>query len=404
MPGYVLFSLFITFTSVIFAGSFSLCLSVFNSHAYRVIILEIILYFMFFGLIPIIIFASGSGPVTMHSILSLVNPFWALFVASQMMTSQPMFGDFWIIHCLIFLSLSGIFLGISIWKVRSAAFNNIFFKRAKNESKKIIKDENGNEIAHYYESTGSIKRVGNNPIVWKENYGGMFGKGKIDKIVTILTYSLGITGISLLLVSKNIAPFLVSITMMFINLVLIVRLAISTAGSISNEKESRTLPILLVTPLREKDIILGKVKVGIWRNISIIILHYLMVVSLYASYCLRGMMKFSQIQYQIPTSILSIAAMIFLIVSCGSYIGVRMKNPRAAIAATIGAFIVITMVVEMLNPIRLILMFNMIRITSNPSIYQVLNMISSLVTLLIISGISWYCLRASIRKLRYNVF
>jgi len=401
---FIVFSLLITFTSVIFAGSFSLFLSVFNRNVYRVILLEMIIFFIIFGIVPFIIISLGAAAITLNSILALINPFWALYVAAQMMSISSIHNNFWLIHCLIFLSLSGIFLGISIWKIRSAALNNVSYKHKHIESKRIIKDEKGNEIAHYYDNSGPIKRVGNNPIVWKENYGGMFGKGKTDKIVTISTYLLGIGGILFLLISKNIAPLLVSIIMMFINLVLIMRLAISTAGSISSEKEARTLPILLVTPLKEKDIIFGKVKVGIWRNLSIIILHYLMFTSLYTSYCLRGMMKFSQIKYQIPASIISIAAMILLVVSCGSYIGVRMKNPRAAIATTIGAFIVITLLVEMLNPMRLFMMFTTIQFASNPSIYEILNIISSIVSLCIFSGISWYCLRNSIRKLRHNIF
>ncbi len=403
---YVIYSLFIILTAVIFAGSFSLFLSVFYRHAHLVIIIETVFYFMFL-VIPFVsllfVDIAFARTVSVSTVLALTNPFWMLFLATQKMALVSMFG-FVLLHCLFMLSISAVFLAISIWKIRSAALNNISVKYKKSELKRVIKDENGKEIAHYYENTDQIKRVTGNPIVWKENYKGFFGKGKIERILTILICLFSMIGISFLFVFGSAGLVLVSIAMSGMSLLLMLRLAIDTAGSIASEKEARTLPILLVTPLEDKDIILSKVKAGIRRNISIIILFFLMHFVLYFSYVSRGVLKLSQIVYQVPLGVISIAGMVLFIAGSGAYFGVRMKNSAGAIAATIGSYLGISFFIGIFNPVRLILMFGMSRLLSSPGMIQIISLASSFVSIIFLAGIGLYFLKSSIRRLRYNIF
>ena len=401
---YVVFSLCITLTSVIFAGSLSLFLSVFIRQAYRVIILEILGYILFYALFPFLFTITGILNSNMTQIiLTLTNPFFALIAALEGMTPGLPTGYFLLIHCLIMLCISLLFLGISILKVRSVSIPNVSYRHKKNGFEKVIKDKNGTEIAHYSDFSGNIKRVGNNPIIWKENYGGFFGKGKVDKLVTILIYLLALFGIIFILFFGAIGSILVYIAMFGMYLILMLRLAISTAGSISSEKEARTLPVLLVTPLDDKDIIMGKVKAGIWRNISIIILYLLLQYSLLFSYRSRGIV-FSQLIYQIPLSVIGIASSVLFIAGCGVYFGVRMKNSTSAIAATIGTFFVAYLLLRIFNPIQVMVLVGMTRHMTNIHLIQFISIVSSLVSTILLGGIGWFFLRISILKLRSSIF
>lgn len=414
---YVVFGLFITVTSVIFAGSLSLFLSIFNRYPYRVIILIFVGYFLIFGLLPFLCTQLSFSNSEVLAIFVNVNPFLAMVAATEQQPANPINI---LIHCMIMLSASAVLLGISIWKVRSAAFRDMIVRRKNIESKVLIKDAEDSERKHYYEYSNyirkvygipiiwkerycgneyseRIKRVIGNPIVWKENYGYFFGKGKIDKIVTITIYLLCIFGIMLLLVLRNrLSIVMLSFTISGLYLILMLRLAISIAGSIAGEKEARTLPILLVTPLEGKDIILSKVKAALMRNISLLALYFVLRFFIYFSYSSQGIIRFSQIIYQIPISAAGIVSRVLFIVGCGAYFGVRMKNSMAAVIATMGIFLV-----EFILNYLFALFFVRLMTPSSVAYY---NIASIFVMTAIYTAAGLYLLRRSIQKLRCNIF
>jgi ABC-2 type transport system permease protein len=396
---FVVSSFWVTLVAIIFAGSLSLLFSTIYRNAYHVIVLIVLIYIIFFGVMPLFLlrFLSKSG----HDIFILfINPFLDLYAATQNMSVNALPSSIWQINCLFMLGMSAIFLCISIWKIRFAALGKV---SAKSETRKVIKDKNEIEVEHYYEFPCRIKRVGDDPIAWKESYGGFFGKSKINKIVTILIYLFIIIGISFCLYPLYFAPIL-SLAIFCIYLIVVLRLTISTAGSISGEKEARTLPILLVTPLEDKDIILGKVKAAIRRNISIIILYLFMQYTLFFSYGSRGVIRSSQIIYQIPVCLFSIVSSVLFIVGCGAYFGVRMKNSTAAIVSTIGVFFCVSFTVGIFNPVRLISTIILVRIASPRTVSLFLGLTSSFVTLIILGAIGFFLLKKSICKLRSNIF
>ncbi|MBN1974480.1 MAG: ABC transporter permease subunit [Sedimentisphaerales bacterium] len=414
---YVVFGLFITLTSVIFAGSLSLFLSIFNRYPYRVIILIFVGYFFIFGLLPFLCTQLSFSNSEVLAIFVNVNPFLAMVAAAE---QKPANSINILIHCMIMLSASAVLLVFSIWKVRSAAFRDMIVRRKNIESKVLIKDVEDSERKHYYEYSDYIRKVygipiiwkerycGNeyseriirvigNPIVWKENYGYFFGKGKIDKIVTITIYLLCIFGIMLLLVLRNrLSIVMLSFTISGLYLILMLRLAISIAGSIAGEKEARTLPILLVTPLEDKDIILSKVKAALMRNISLLALYFVLRFFIYFSYSSQGIIRFSQIIYQIPISAASIISRVLFIVGCGAYFGVRMKNSMAAVIATIGIFLV-----EFILNYLFVLIFVRLMTPFSVAYY---NIASIFVMTAVYTAAGLYLLKLSIQKLRCNIF
>jgi len=123
---YVLSSLCITLTAVIFAGSLSLFFSVKGRRAYAVIIktffaLGALYLFIPWILVMLFIFllSSGSGPPnTLLSILMLPNPIAAMQLNSMAMMSARMTGAgmpffSWPLHCMVMLGASALLLAWS---------------------------------------------------------------------------------------------------------------------------------------------------------------------------------------------------------------------------------------------------------------------------------------------------
>jgi ABC-2 type transport system permease protein len=403
---YVVSSLCITLTAIIFAGSLSLLLSVYDYYTFSAIIINLLMYLLIFGIVPGLIgwftLNMGYNHNLVHYTIAYVNPFWAMAATTQQLSTPSITTFRWPVFCMIMLSASALILGISIWRIRYAALGNRTGKHAKLESRKVIKDEKGNEIAHYYEHPGHIRPVTGNPIIWKEKYRGIFGNRKIDRIAALLIYIFCSIVISLSFGSRNIGLSLIGFTMAGMYLVLLLRLSIATAGGIAGEKEARTLPILLVTPLENRDIILGKAKAGILRDMPLFILYFILNFIMFANYGFRGMVKFSQLLYQLPLIVVGTFSMVLFIIGSGSYFGARMKTSTTAIAATIGSFFGIYVFIGIFNPVRLFLMFGGARL--NPAYINLISIVSSIVSTVFLGVIGVFLLRRSIRKLRFNVF
>ena len=403
---YVVSSLCITLTAIIFAGSLSLLFSVYDYFTFNAVIINLLMYLLIFGITPGLItwfmINMGYNQNMIYIIIACFNPFWAMGAASQQLLAHSIRISGWPIHCMIMLSASALILTITVWRIRYAAFRSRAGKRSKLESRKVIKDEKGNEIAHYYEHPGNIRPVTGHPIVWKEKYRGIFGNRKIDRIAALLIYIICSIVISLSFDSRNFGMSLIGFTMAGMYLILMLRLAIAAAGGIAGEKEARTLPILLVTPLENREIILGKVKAGILRDMPLLILYLILNFIMFANYGFRGIVKFSQLLYQLPIIVIGILSMVLFIIGSGSYFGARMKTSTAAIAATVGSFFGVYIFIGIFNPVRLILMFGDSRL--NPGFINLISIVSSIVSTVFLAVIGVYLLKRSIRTLRHNIF
>ncbi len=408
---YLLFSLIITIVTVIFAGSFSLFLSVFYRYSYRVIVYEFSLFAIFWGAIPMLLALSVNlglyKQIPVHTIITSINPYWSLIAATRRMSPGSIFTPSHIFNCLILLCLSGIFLGISVWRVRSAALNQFSLR-----NKKGLKRVKGIEAAHYDECMGNIKQVTGSPIIWKEMYSGFFGEGWTSKFIYIVIALVVIASAfstighnnssriaSLQISSLRMVSSFIRIAIYFI---MILRLAATSASSIAREKEGRTLSILLVSPIDNKDIIRGKVKAAILKNIPLFILY--IIPTLIALLSINHDNILQNI-FQVPLSVINMAASIFFVSSCGIYHGVRSKSSTSAIVNTILTYFVIVWIGFGL----ISFMFNLLfAIFYNPSRYSIhilwYNLIISFINTLIVGGLGLFYLRRAERNLRTRIF
>jgi ABC-type transport system involved in multi-copper enzyme maturation permease subunit len=286
---YVISSLCITLTAVIFAGSLSLYFSVNNRRAYVVIIKTIFTLGVLFAFLPTLlgalfalllhnIFSILQSPFLLSGILTFVfvhlNPFGAMVLNTTMMLSPAMPGAMpsfhWPVHCAIMLAFSALLLVRCVMIVRKVALRQatgqleLISKRRRRRKRK----RSAIQTYESQHSAGFIRPVKGSPVVWKELRAPMIqGPGRRNSVIglvvaiaaLLLTYAIGMREKCL---DEDFTH--VSYTLLFVVIGSIFSMVLS-AASITSEKESRAWPILLATSMDDWHILLGKA-VGVFRK------------------------------------------------------------------------------------------------------------------------------------------
>jgi ABC-type transport system involved in multi-copper enzyme maturation permease subunit len=288
---------------------------------------------------------------------------------------------------------------MSVLKIRHAALSERFASSGKLRSK----NTNGADSSQSQTVTGHVRRVAGSPIFWKEMYKGFFGCSKLDTVITIVLFGFYFLAAILFLFSarnNNLMVFPYYI-ISGVYLIVMIRLAIFAAGSIAGEKEARTWPILLMTPLKDRDIILGKVLAAIWRNIPLLVTHMVLLGIFY--FCINSQ-RFSRAQISISLLIAaaSIVGSVLFIIGSGLYFSTRFRTAAFAIAATICSYLIVRyLFCGIFNPFRFMLMRTIMRSRTS---YLVLSFTVSVAPTLILSGIGIILTWRAVCRLRSNVF
>ncbi len=346
---YILSSLCITLTAVIFAGSFSLLFSISARRAYAVILKTIFFLAFLYGFIPVMAaFALRfylSGPV-LTPILIHTNPFAAMQVNTMAMFSPGALRGIsfflWPVHCAVMLCGSALVLAWAVKTVRKVALRqaagqlNPLNKRGK-KNKNLTK-----QTLQPQESAGVIRPVTGSPVIWKELRAPIIqGGGKrsiIGLIVTIvallITYAVNLREG---LLDEDFAH--VAYVLIFVILGLITNIVLS-ATTITSEKESRCWPILLATSMDDWQILIGKA-VGVFRKCLPIWL------------LLAGhLVLFVSVTYIHPIAIIHMAMLVTWIVvflsGAGLYFSSRFKRTTSAVVANFGLALTLWVIVPML--------------------------------------------------------
>jgi len=351
---YVLSSLCITLTAVIFAGSLSLYFSINNRRTYVVIIKTIFTLGVLFFFIPTITgvlfiprwLPGMSTPTTAFPLLIAVihiNPFAAMSVNTAMMISSstprlmlmfavtPIGGSyfFWPLHCALMLGASALLIAMCVKVVRKVALrqavgqiesvtNRIRAKKSKKSSRRHAKQP---------ELSGVIRHVTGSPVLWRELRAPMIrGAEGRNSII-----GLAIAIIALLITYGTCEDYLdeaftqTGYVMMFTVIGSVFTIILS-ATSVTSEKETRSWPILLATSMDDWHILMGKA-IGVFRRCLPIWLLMAGHISLFI--CMR---------YIHPIAILhmlmcTIGLVVFL-TGAGIYFSSRLKRTTSAVIAS----------------------------------------------------------------------
>ena len=271
---YLILSLSITVAAVVFVSAISLFFSVLCRRGYVAVIVSFVCVGSLFAFLPFVSLIVTEGHVDdqeLLQMLSYLNPFVLLEACTEYMISPgrsakvPLLS---LISCMTMLLVSaGFLLASSAYLVRLVAL-----RRAMGQAtgltrlhRSALTDNRAGGLLRRH--SRGIRRVVGPPMIWKELVCALSRRQKLAVALAI--------GIEILLVfvAYTFPPIMAVVgyeathmlyIWVFLTLGVLFTLSVS-ATMISSERESRTWPVLLVTPLTDRDILLGKV-VGVLRR------------------------------------------------------------------------------------------------------------------------------------------
>ena len=411
---YVVSSVCITMTAVMLAGTVSLFLSIFYRHSYAVVLMTTVGYLMIFGALPgLFNLLAIKGTFIFNqditqSILAMTNPFVAFAAenATLLQSGAPKFFS-WPIHCMIMLAFTAGLTTISVLLIRHTTLHKTFDQSGEFLSGLIsnLKRKFATNGTISQPSTGSIEPVTGSPIIWREMRKGVIGHHKGDIVLFVLLIGIFLIAAVLILsiskgggVGSTIVP---RFFMSGIYYVVLVRLAVISAGSLTMEKEARTWPILLTTPLDDNEIIRGKAIAAFRRNMILILMYFGLLCMRFIQF--SSFVSKDRLLYVLCSPVFSacsIAGSVFFIIGSGLYFGTRLKTTTAAVATTAGLYFAMTyLFCGILNPLRLLIY--------RPGVFlrlPWLSFVAPFINALIYAGIGILFARHATRRLRRNIF
>jgi ABC-type transport system involved in multi-copper enzyme maturation permease subunit len=336
---YIISSLSITFTTLIFVGSLSLFFSIFSRKAYIVIILTFLALGLLFGLpfmsmnrIPIRMLSGDISRIA----LSHANPYIMLNISTSIMLDPSLIGRIrfsWLIHCIIMLMASAFVLIGCVHYVRRVAIAQAaghlnVLERLRHL--KIVKPANKTVTTP---TNARIRRVKGPPVVWKELISRISSREK--RIVAVII-GLETAMIFALYLFPVIADILGDRQTHIIYIWIFMGLWIFSATvfpstCITSEKESRSWPLLLTTTLNDWQILFGKFMGVLRRSLFVWLLLFF-----YAG-------LFCASQYVGPLSLVHIifiiAGTVVFLSGTGFYFSTRLKHTNEAVITNIALVI-----------------------------------------------------------------
>ncbi len=264
--GYIISSLCITLTAILFVGSLSLFFSILSKRAYVVIIFTLLSLGAIFFLIPLGIGYTCDEIFDMREkeflpALCIWNPYGMLAVETEIMMSA--FRPVWMtlsvpLHCAIMLGATAGLLALSMKMVRKVALSQAIgqLSTTKRNKRKALRQTDSDADSYI----GRIRRIKGSPIIWKERQSKLFGRHKFAGIIiTLLAISILVISYVALDAENDLddddvhvcfALILGGLGLMFT--------IIMPATCITTEKESQNWLLLMATPLSDWEILAAK--------------------------------------------------------------------------------------------------------------------------------------------------
>jgi ABC-type transport system involved in multi-copper enzyme maturation permease subunit len=334
---FLIVSLCLTAATVVFAGSVSLLFSVLCRRAYVVLILSVLALAFFFVIVPFVGSALRRDWIPQGTSLAIAlywNPVLLLlrFTDQTISPRGQSVAMVQIVSCCVFLlSASAVLLALSVRLLRSVALHRAMGEPALLDRLRRRRFEETVSKAGKASRNSrlDIRRVVGPPMIWKEMTCTL---SRRERFATAIV--LGIEGLLIIIVYSfgALMAFLdygmVHIIYVWAFLGLAVLFTITSSATVmSVERESRTWPVLLMTPLTDREILIGKF-VGVLRRCGPIWLALLAYVAAFTwGDCFRPMAI---------VHILLISATFLLFLSAsGFYLGTRFHRTGEAVTANL---------------------------------------------------------------------
>lgn len=344
---YVVAGLCITLTAMVFAGSLSLLCSILYRHAYRAVLTVGFWYLVLWGLDALVLIALPRtgyvGNSTGALLWSLISPLHALLVRTRMVLGGPSSASPCVsltLHCLTVLGAAAIILILSARRVRGMT-QAVPQGHAETGAQDAAMQRTDWWTAIRAEREGEpIRRVKGSPIVWKDLGTSLFQRSNQALLDLGLWLIVGALALVAVILAKPATYGSFFLPILIVQWVFIIRLALSAAGAITREKEARTWPVLLTTPLDDRQIVRGKALGALRRNLPL-------VVPLLAFYLLAfwfgrpGEWRLSHLVLGVGIPTANLLGTILFLLGVGLYAGIRCRTTTAAVVATLSVYFLV---------------------------------------------------------------
>ena len=332
---YIISSLCMTLTALIFVGSLSLFFSSFSRKIYVVIILTLLALGLLFGLPYMLINSNTFRMLSRNlSLIALVhtNPYFMLNMSTSIMLDPSLARGVrfsWPIHCGIMLTASTFVLICCVHSVRRIAIaqaSGHLNALARLRHMKTVKSANKTVTIP---TNTRIRRVKGPPVVWKELKSRISSREKLIVAVIIGLEAAMIVAMYLFPVVANTFGWEEThIIYIWIFMGLgILSATVFPSTCITSEKESRSWPLLLTTTLNDWQILFGKF-VGVLRRSMFVWLLLFFYVCLFWAFQYVGPLALIHM-------ILIIAGTIIFLSGTGFYFSSRLKHTNEAVITNI---------------------------------------------------------------------
>ena len=257
---YVVSGLCITLSAAVFAGSLSLLCSILYRDAYHAVLAVAFWYVVLWGLDAFVLVilprTSYIGNPAGAFLWSLTSPFHALHIRTQTTLAGPSPAGPYAsltLHCLTILLAATILLVLSARRVR-----RIPRVSTHGQADGWAGDATAQEAdawgPRWIQPRQGIRRVKGSPIVWKDLGAPLFQTPNQALLHVGLWLAVGGLAFVAVILAKPSVYGSFFIPILIVQWVFIIRLGVAASGCITREKEARTWPVLLATPLDDREI------------------------------------------------------------------------------------------------------------------------------------------------------
>jgi len=266
---YVVSSLCVTLSTALFFGSLSLFFSIFTRRAYAVIIITILTLAFLFALLPFLVAifwnaVTGDWPDNkLTEIMFYPNPYVVQFFDTAVMQNPRgggWMGFLWSVHCGIILAASAFVLLLSTVLVRKTALRQATGQLGPRRRRRRSRSKNAVGAELDRQSSGRVRRINGSPTVWKELRTPLFRRHKVLAYISIFIV-LALLFVTYWFFEDENHLDEDEVQMMYVAIFMGIGMLftiILPATCITAEKEARSWPLLLATPLSDAHILLGK--------------------------------------------------------------------------------------------------------------------------------------------------
>ncbi len=400
---FVVSGLGVTLATAIFVGALSLFLGITDRQTHQVAMNAVavcILFWLCTGLLLTVLGHAGYvSRMLATSILRLTDPYVVLAAQTRAMITPmgagPPSGSW--MYCLVALGAAGGLLLLSIWRLRKvAAGATIHTSRGSQAEGKQ------RQAQLRWVRRGAIRPVKGSPIVWKElcrpriprNRRGILSVVFLAILVCVI---IGCVVVVIVFDPRALSPVCIGMSYLAA-LVYAIDVASSAAGAIPREKEARTWPLLLTTPLENGEIVRGKAIGAVRRSLPLLaVLPVLVLLALL--FHPEDKHALGPALYIAGVSVAHFVGAVIFLIGLGMYIGTCVRTVAVAAVATLGIYIGIRMVIS-----PFLMMLTMMMGAASGGAEGIVLIAGTVFSAAIYVGVGLLLAQSAAARLRRNVF